>query len=102
MSDSILSSSETSLRSSDSIDSYSKFNKLKPYEFEPTVSDNESTGGGVSSLTMQTKELRKQCWEFVLLWENEVSDEFLQCNFLHIWLYNMSFMHTEAGIWCSE
>ena len=59
MGDSILSSSETSLRSSDSIDSFSKFNKLKPYEFEPIVSDNKSIGGEISSLTMQAKELRK-------------------------------------------
>ena len=42
MSDSSLSSSETSLSSSDSLDSFSNFDKLKPYNFEPTISDNET------------------------------------------------------------
>ena len=41
MSDSSLSSSETYLSSSDSLDSFSNFDKLKPYNFEPTISDNE-------------------------------------------------------------
>ena len=30
--------------------------------------------------------------------EKNVSDEILNGNFLHFWLYNMNFMHTEAGI----
>ena len=60
MSDSSLSSSDTSLSYSDSLDSFSDFNKLKPYDFEPTVSDNENTSGEVSSSTMQTKELKKK------------------------------------------
>ena len=34
--------------------------------------------------------------------KNEVSDEILNGNFLHFYLYNMSFMNTEAGIQCSE
>ena len=34
--------------------------------------------------------------------KNEVLDEILKANFLHFLLFNMSFMHTEAGIWCSE
>ena len=42
------------LSSSDSLDSFSNFNKLNP--FEPTVSDNENTDGEVSSSAMQTKE----------------------------------------------
>ena len=42
MSDSSLSSSETYLSSSDSLDSFSNFDKLKPYNFEPTISDNET------------------------------------------------------------
>ena len=46
MSDSSLSSSEASLSSSDSLDSFSNFDKLKPYDVESTVSDNENTDGG--------------------------------------------------------
>ena len=34
--------------------------------------------------------------------KNEVSDEILNGNFLHFCLYNMNFMHIEAGIRCSE
>ena len=34
--------------------------------------------------------------------KNEVSDEILNGNFLYFCLYNMSFMHIEAGIRCSE
>ena len=34
--------------------------------------------------------------------KNEVSDEILSGNFLHFCLYDMNFMHTEAGIRCSE
>ena len=45
MSDSSLSSREIALRSSDSL----YFDKLKPYNFESTVSDNESTKGEVST-----------------------------------------------------
>ena len=56
MSDSSLLSSEASLSSSDSLDSFSNFDKLKPYDFEPTVSDNENADGEVSSSAMQTKE----------------------------------------------
>ena len=102
MTDSRLSSSEASLSSSDSLDSFSNFDKLKPYEFEPTVSDSVNTEGEISSLTMQTKEAEKEqkgnldwclcgkckakftnaaslcCRE-----KNEVSDEILNGNFLH-------------------
>ena len=58
MSDSSLLSNEASLSSSDSLHSFSNFVKLKPYNFEPTVSDNENenTDGEVSFSAMQTKE----------------------------------------------
>ena len=52
MSDSSLLSNEASLSSSDSLDSFSNFVKLKPHDFEPTVSDNENTDGEVSSSAM--------------------------------------------------
>ena len=48
------------MSSSDSLDSFSNFGKLKPYDFEPTVSDNENTEGEVSSSAMQTKEAEKE------------------------------------------
>ena len=35
------------------------FDKLKPYDLERTVSDNENTGGEVRPSTMLTKELKK-------------------------------------------
>ena len=60
MSDSSLSLSEASLSSSDSLDSFLNFDKLKPYDFEPTVSDNKNTDGEVSSSTMETKEAKKE------------------------------------------
>ena len=60
MSDSSLSSSEASLSSSDSLDSFSNFDKIKPYDFEPTVSDNENTEEEVNSSTMKTKEAEKE------------------------------------------
>ena len=44
-----------SFSSSDSLDSFSNFYKLKPYDFESTVSDNENTDGEVSFSAMQTK-----------------------------------------------
>ena len=55
-------SSEASLISSDSLDldSFSNFGKLKPYNFEPTVSDIENTDREVSSSTMQTKKAKKE------------------------------------------
>ena len=34
--------------------------------------------------------------------KNEVSGEILNGNFLQFCLYNMTFMHIEAGIRCSE
>ena len=54
-------SSEASL-SSDSldIDSFSNFGKLKPYNFEPTVSDIENTDREVSSSTMQANKAKKE------------------------------------------
>ena len=55
MSDSSLSSSEASLSSSDSLDSFSNFVKLKPYDLEQTVSDNENTDREFSSSARQTK-----------------------------------------------
>ena len=102
MSDSSLLSSEASLSSSDSLDSFSNFDKLKPYDFQPTVSDNENTDGEVSSSAMQIKKAEKEqkgdldwclygkckamstntgsvcCRE-----KNEVSGEILKGNFLH-------------------
>ena len=60
MSDSSLSSSEASLSSSDSLDGFSNFDKLKPYDFEPTVSDNENTDREVSSSAMETKKAEKE------------------------------------------
>ena len=90
------------LTGSESLHSFSNFDKLKPYDFEPTVSDNENTGGEVSPSAMQTKEAEKErkanldgclcgkckamstntaglcCRE-----KNEVSDEILNGNFLH-------------------
>ena len=56
-----MSSSEAFLSSSDSLDSFSNFDKLKPCDFfQPRVSDNENTDGEVSSSTMQTKETEKE------------------------------------------
>ena len=59
MSDFSLLSTEASLSSSDPLDSFSNFDKLKPYDFEPTASSNENTAGEVSSSAMQTKKLKK-------------------------------------------
>ena len=42
-----------------SLDSFSNFNKLKPYDFERTVIDNENTAGEAHYSFMQTKELKK-------------------------------------------
>ena len=92
MSDPRLLSNEASFSSSDSLDSFSNFVKLKPYDFELTVSDNENTDGEVSSSAMQTKEAEKErkckamftnseslcCRE-----KNGLSDEILNGNFLH-------------------
>ena len=60
MSDFSLLSSEASFSSSDSLDSFSNFGKLKPYDFEPTVSDNGNTDEEVSSSAMQTKWAEKE------------------------------------------
>ena len=102
MSDSSLLSNEASLGSCESLDSFSNFIKIKPCDFEPTVSDNENTDGEVSSSAMQTKKAEKErkgnldwclcgkckamstnaeslcCRE-----KNELSDEILNGNFLH-------------------
>ena len=102
MSDSSWLSNEASLSSSGSLDSSSNFVKLKPYDFEPTVSDNENTNGEISSSAMQTKEAEKE-QQGNLDWclcgkckamstnvkslccrkKNELSDEILNGNFLH-------------------
>ena len=42
-----------------SLDSFSNFDNLKPYDFERTVSDNENTREEIRSSIMQTKELKK-------------------------------------------
>ena len=55
MSDSSMSSSKTSLSSSDSLDSFSNFGKL-----QQVTMNEESTDGEVSSSTMQTKEAEKE------------------------------------------
>ena len=60
MSDSSLLSNEACLSSSDSLDSFSNFVKLKPYDFEPAVSENENTDGEVSSSAKKTKEAEKE------------------------------------------
>ena len=60
MSDSSLLSSEASLSSSDSPDSFSNFGKLKPYNFKPRVSDNENTDGEVSSQLCKQRKLKKK------------------------------------------
>ena len=114
-----------SFSSSDSLDSFSNFYKLKPYDVESTVSDNENTDGEVSFSAMQTKGVEKErkgnldwclwgkfnavstdaenlCWEFESFEKNEVQDEILNGNFLHFWLYKINFMHKETGIPCLE
>ena len=53
-------SNDTSLSYSYSLDSSSNFVKPKPYDFEPTVSDNENTDGETSSSAMQKKEVEKE------------------------------------------
>ena len=60
MSYSSLLSNEASLSSSDSLDSFSNLVKIKPSDFEPTVSDNENTDGEVSSSAMEIKEAGKE------------------------------------------
>ena len=66
MSYSSLLSSEASL-SSDSLDSFSNFNKLKPYNFEPTVNDNENTDGEASSSSeMRVLQMRIQTKKSVM------------------------------------
>ena len=94
--------SEASWSSSDSLNSFSNFDKLKPYDFESTVSDNENTDGEVSSSAMQTKEAEKErkgnldwclCGKYKAMStnteslccreKNEVLDEILNGNFLH-------------------
>ena len=57
MSDSSLLSNKASLSFSNALDSFSNFVKLKPYGFEPTVSDSGNTDGEVSSSAMQTKKV---------------------------------------------
>ena len=69
MSDSSLLSSEASLSSSDSLDSFSNFDKLKPYDFEPTVSDNGNTDEEVSSSAMQTKRAEKGKSRLLSMWK---------------------------------
>ena len=100
MSDSSLLSNEASLGSCESLDSFSNFIKIKPCDFEPTVSDNENTDGEVSSSAIQTKEAekeRKRDWclcgkckamssNAESLWcheKNELSDEIHNGNFLY-------------------
>ena len=53
-------SNEASLSSSDSLGSFSNFAKLKPYDFDPTISGIENTDGEVSSSAMQTMEAEKE------------------------------------------
>ena len=91
----------------DSLDSFSNFNKPKPYKFEPVIGDNENTDREVSSSAMQTKKAEKErkenldwhlcrkCKTMSTNAENlcrkkkEVSDKILKGNFLNFWSYNM-------------
>ena len=110
----------------DSLDSFSNFDKPKPYNFEPTLniqflSDNKNTDREVSPSAMQTKEVEKErkenldsclcrkCKTMSTNAENlcrekkEVSDKILKGNFLHFWSYNMDFFvyrsrHSVLGI----
>ena len=103
MSDSSSLSNKASLSSSDSLDSFSNFVKLKPYDFDPKVSGNEDTDGEVSSSAMETKEAEKErkknldwclCGKRKAMYtnveslpcreKNELSDEILNGNFLHL------------------
>ena len=59
MSDSSLLASEASLNSSESLDSFYNFDKLKPYNFEPTVSDNGNTDGEVCSSVCKQRKLKE-------------------------------------------
>ena len=97
MNDSSLLSSEASSSSSDSLDSFSNFDKLKPYDFEPTVSENENTDGEVSlQLCRLCKQREARLASFgkckamstdteslCCRKKNEVSDEILKGNFLY-------------------
>ena len=69
VSDFSLLSSEASFSSSDSLDSFSNFDKLKPYDFEPTVSDNGNTDEEVSSSAMQTKRAEKGKCRLLSMWK---------------------------------
>ena len=121
MSDSSLLSSEAFFSSSDSLDSFSNFDKLKPYEFEPTVSDNENADREVSSSATQTKGAEKERKENLdwCLYEkckamstntqslccrekNEVSDEIRNVTFVVSDYIIRIFLHVEASIRCSK
>ena len=85
MSNFSLLSSEASLSSSDSLDSFSDFGKLEPYDFESTVSDNRRRSQFSSYANKRSWKRMKgksrlvylwkmqshvyQCREFVLPWE---------------------------------
>ena len=60
MNGSSLLSSEASLSSSDSHHVFSNFDKLKPYEFEPRVSEYENTDREVSSQLCKQRKLKKK------------------------------------------
>ena len=118
MSDSSLLSA--SLSSSESLDSFSNFDKLKPYDFEPTVSDNENTDGEVIFSAMQTKGAGKErkvnldwclcgkcnsvstnaqslCWEFESFEKNEV---LMATFFISDYIISISCVHNQAfGVW---
>ena len=104
MSDSSLSSSDTSLSSSESLDCFSNLDKLKPYDFEPTVSDNENIEMEKSVLQIcKQRTLKKKEQKGNLHWcllgkykamstnadslccreKNKVSDVSFNGNFLH-------------------
>ena len=48
------------MSSSDSLDGFCNFDKLKPYDSEATVSDNENTDREVSSSVIHTKGAEKE------------------------------------------
>ena len=47
------------LSSSDSLDRFSNFVKLKPYDFDPTVSGNENTDGELVLQLCKQRKLKK-------------------------------------------
>ena len=119
MSDSSLLSSEASLSSSHSLDSFSNFDKqnhiaavawrcfVKKVFLKISQNLQEIVCASVSFLIklQNFKNFKAMSTNGEILCyreKNEVSDGILNSNFLHFFLHNMNFMHIEAGIWCLE